>query len=581
MTKKSKRTRNTARSERPKNHVPMRGGLLSWLAASFRLRQATLKETEDVSEVTAKRSLMDERDTGHERHVALARSFVDHLFSAEYLSARGLDQRAATRHNDLVTQALEALLARREQIATVFNALPYELEPVKDWLGALSGYEMELPARVAAYAAVYGYMHDVIRDIPKWSKGPKLAPWWESVTRRAGRSILPSALYANGLLDGHTLRQLRDGESLPKESTIEHLARRLEEYEINRRFERGSQTAAEIEFELRVAVAVAENANIVERVVSPSRRGPENELWMLRAILLRADDRIGEDILLNGVNSRYWPAVRVQLEILLIGRIVEGLRARAAKIERLRDAKRNPERAAREEANEWAALADEYRRIDPRKGADGPEQREAELCELEGHRALVVATKGKHEPPPVRRELQSELEADNLCIQAAEPGLRDEEREARLREAVRVCDWSAYAHRSLGEYLQQRGRHEEAVIALRRALELNPAHEFGRVALVVLLGTLREAQGILALTKDDDDNPTLLASRAQSLFETGKLEDAESLLVKIRERHPRHPMTLRVSACCARARGDEREVREFERSAAFYELGVGYRSEFR
>lgn len=103
---------------------PMRGGALSQLTAAFRLRQAVIGGSTDVPEGTAKHGLSDQRDIGREKHVALLRTAVDELFSTAYLAARGLDPRAATEHNDLVTQALDVVLTAWDRMAVMTSVAP-------------------------------------------------------------------------------------------------------------------------------------------------------------------------------------------------------------------------------------------------------------------------------------------------------------------------------------------------------------------------------------------------------------------------------------------------------------------------
>ena len=60
-------------------------------------------------------ALGDYRPVSRDRHVAMLRAAVDGLFTAEYLSARGLTAGEAVAHNDSVAQALDVCLTRYEQ----------------------------------------------------------------------------------------------------------------------------------------------------------------------------------------------------------------------------------------------------------------------------------------------------------------------------------------------------------------------------------------------------------------------------------------------------------------------------------
>ncbi len=214
--------------------------------------------------------------------------------------------------------------------------------------------------------------------------------------------------------------------------------------------------------------------------------------------------------------------------------------------------------------------------IDPRPGADGPEKRLAERFENSRNMWLAMATDGRHPIPTTRPEHLAEMEADALCMQAIAPWLElsVEEQEKRYREAVRVCNWSAYAHRSLGRHLWLVGRVEEAIHHLRRSIELNPANEEGREALAVVHAERSEYQDVLALTAGKVSSTMLRAVRAHALLKSGDVAGAENLSRIVLDEHPRQTVALRVLADCLRASGERRKAHELEMRADLFERGV-------
>jgi Tfp pilus assembly protein PilF len=557
----------------------MRGGLLSRLVSAFRLRQAVLSETLEVTEGTAKHGLNDHHDIGRARHVILLRAAVDQLFSAEYLVARGLDHAEATKHNDLVTQALDVVLTRWDQLAAVANVVPERPEPAHDLLALATGFSVELPLRLAAYEALYGYLHPFVSEIPSWLNGPRLKAWWSTMEGRARRPIKVSQLYADGELESHTVRDLRDGQALPKEGTVEVLAARLADHSIRDRHEDRDAKPSELEFELRVAVAVAEQKHIVDRLVAPRvGDGLTMQLQVLRHVLRSAPDPVAEDLLHHGTQAQSWALVEQLFRSTLMAHVIELGRAMRADADRkMADMDSEPTKVQQEMAEESAEQAAFLRSVDPRPGADGPEKRLAEHFENTRDLWLAMATDGQHPFPEPRPELEAELRADALCMKAIAPWpeLSDDQQEKRLREAIRICDWSAYAHRSLAHHLQRVGKLDEAQLHLRRSVELNPNNEGGRESLALLLADRGDHEAVRTLTTRYETSPMLKAVRAYALVNLGDIPTAEALIDEVLNRYPRHPLALLVVAQCHRARGDEDKARELERRATFYERGVG------
>jgi len=175
------------------------------------------------------------------------------------------------------------------------------------------------------------------------------------------------------------------------------------------------------------------------------------------------------------------------------------------------------------------------------------------------------------------KELAAEMQADGLCMEAVAPwlNLRPEQQEEKLREAVRVCDSSSYAHRQLGQHLRHHGRTDEATLHLRRALELNPQNEESREALAFIYLDSDEFSEVLAITDVHASTLTLRAVRAHALVELGAVTEAQGLALELLDKSPRHTTALRVLALCHRKTGDVLEAQKLERRADFLERGAG------
>jgi len=555
----------------------MRGGVLGTVASAFRLRRFILSG--EVSEGTAKHGLNDHHDIGHGRHAALARRLIDGLFSADYLAARGLSREEGSKHNELVAGALDATLSRWDPIAAFANALPEHFERIQELLGVEVGMSADLPVRLAAYDALYGYLHPCLPLAPFWSNGPGLKVWWASLASRALTPIQASTLQGRGILDPHTARDLRDGKALPKESTIGFLAEQLAAHGIRVLGDECRATSSELEFELRVAVGACEHGELVRRFTAPSPTDAVAAYFRtLRELLGRLPDAVTEDLLRNGTQSQRWEALRPALDGMIAARVQEAASAVASYVSKqlVTTALHDPKEASRQVAETCRERASFWRSIDERPGADGPDRRWAEWFEGEGRMWSALANGRLQEVGEVRAELAAELKADQLCMEAVAPWLklRPEEQEGRLCEAVRICDSSSYAHRRLGLHLREQGRTEEAIQHLRRATEINPQNEESREALAVTYidrGNFSEA---LAITDVPCSTTTLRAARAHALVSIGDVAAAEQLASGILEESPRHTMALRALAECYRRAGDGSEARKLELRADFLERGV-------
>ena len=139
-------------------------------------------------------------------------------------------------------------------------------------------------------------------------------------------------------------------------------------------------------------------------------------------------------------------------------------------------------------------------------------------------------------------------------------------------EAVRATDATAQAERAYadGSRLVQEGRLDEAMAALRLALDIAPSH--------------REAGNLLAQTIVRSGRADQLFNRAQDLGREGKLDDAIEAAENALTAHPRHfgarslDASLRRSAAAscveaglaAGARGDAPETeRQFRQALAY------------
>ena len=564
-----KTTKRKSSEVRNRGSRPMRGGLLSDIAHAFRLRVAVVGENGDVAVGTAKHAFNDHRDVGRGRHIALVRAVVDRLFTTEYLVSRGLTPGEATRHNDHVTQAMDVILAAWDRLGVFHNVTPEKLERVEAVMGPLGLLGVELPIRIAAYHARYGFLHPVCSDLASWVRAPGIRGWGTHVSRQVRTPIVPSALYRRGELDGHTVRDLLEGRALPMEQTVRPLAARIAEHGVRDRDHAHDVHPAEVEFELRVAIAVAEHRALVTSLIDGSD-GTSLLLRALHRVLVGAPDAVAEDLLVHGAQSAAFSEVMGHVPTTLTIIAFE-----SAGGERDRN-DAHPLEPLRRMAEDYRRQANYLRNIDTSPGADGPEKRVAEHWEHAASVALAVVAGGGLSTPPLRPDLRAELEADRLCLEAIAPtlNLSLEEKEARLREAVRRCPHLAYARRSLAAHLSSTARLEEARSEYRRALSLNPAHVGGRETLVLIAAHFGDHGDVLALTDDSQVSVILRSARAHVFCQRGELDEGERLAREVLSSHPRHPPALRVLAACVRARGGGRVAHELELKADFYERGV-------
>lgn len=555
----------------------MRGGVLSVLASAFRLRQVMMTSTAGVSEGAARHGLTDHRDIGHGKHVALLRGLVEQLFSRDYLTARGLDAEEAAAHNELVVGALDAILLTWDRFAAFANVVPEHLERIDKLLGMELGLSVDLPLILVAYGAVYGHLHPCLPHAGDWSKGPGLKRWWLALEGRATSPIKVSKLHGVGTLDSRTVRAFRDGKAVPKEGTIQFLAEQLAKHGIRALGEERSATAAELEFELRVAVAAVQHRAIVERftVAAPDDAIATN-FSMIRSVLEHQPD-VSEDLLRRGPASPLWAQIRPAVVGVMVGRVHELAAALASDVsKRLETITTTPQAEWRRMAADCGERASFWRNFDKRPGADGPDKRSAEWFEGERDLWLALAENRLQDVPHGRKELAAEMQADGLCMEAVAPWLNlgPEQQEEKLRQAVRVCDSSPYAHRQLGQHLRHHGRTDEAIRHLRRALELNPQNEESREALAFIYLDRNEFSEALAITNVHPSTLTLRAVRAHALVELGSVAEAQGLALELLDKSPRHPPTLRVLALCHRKTGDVLEAQKLERRADLLERGA-------
>lgn len=578
----SKRTPSKLRARRGATPTwPMRGAVLSRLAAAFRLRQAVLlprpeQSSEQLPESRARRAFVDHPDIGRTNQVQLLRAAVDELFSEDYLVARGLGVPAGTRHNDLVTGAIDVVLSRWERMALFANVSGDRAEEMLENAGMLFGLWEDFAVRLAAYEQLYGHVHPFLGDLPTWFAQPKLSGCWRGIEARAEGRLKVSNLYEKGVLSPKTIRDLRDGKTLPKESTLPALAERLAGMGVRVRFGDRMASAGELLVELRAATALAAEAPFVRVLFGATPTGFFVQVLAgLRALLGTAPDEIVSSFLRSGMQSVYWAKTRQLLVAMSMNKldqaVAEGRRASQRAVER---AGGGIEAAAELLALSASSHLHDLRSFKRRPGDDGPEQRLIELFEFQ-HELARYYQGARKECPSLRGGFDEEFEADGLYFEVlSDRSLTDVEQERKLRAAVAICERSAHARRALAYWLAEHDAAGEAVEQLRRAVQLNPANVEGRERLLELLastGAFAEAIAVPA----NDVSVFCLGVRAACLVEVGDFVAAKSLAAAIVADHPRHAIALRALAACSRAEGRDTEARRLEAEARFYGEGVG------
>jgi hypothetical protein len=265
------------------------------------LRQKA-SDASNVAKGSAKHGFNDHHDIGQHQHIALLRVGVDHLFTLDYLIARGLDGPEALHHNALVTQAAEVVLARWDQLVVLSNQAGGVANTTFKLVLRGSQFLADVKLRLAAYDALYGHLHPAVGEIPQWLGEPGIKGWWQAIAQRAGGQLTLEQLRVKpGNLDPHTLRDLRTGRSLPKESTIEMLATKLSDLQAKDGSEESTAIRAELEFELRLAIAVAEYQGLARHLL---RRRSSGAAARLIAAMSSPEREELEDILRGGMQSK-------------------------------------------------------------------------------------------------------------------------------------------------------------------------------------------------------------------------------------------------------------------------------------
>ena len=416
----------------------MRGGALSVLASAFRLRQVVMTSTAGVSEGAARHGLTDHRDIGHGKHVALSRGLVEQLFSREYLTARGLDPEEAAAHNELVVGALDAILLTWDRFAAFANVVPEHLERIDKLLGMELGLSVDLPLRLVAYGAVYGHLHPCLPRAGDWSKVPGLKRSWSALEVRAVSPIKVSKLHGVGTLDSRTVRAFRDGRALPKEGTIQFLAGKLAQHGIRVLGDERNATAAELAFELRIAVAAVQHRAIVERfTVDAPDDAIATNFSMISSALEHQPDVVSEDLLRRGPASPSWAKIGPTVDGVMIGRVHEFAAALAGDLsKRLETMTTTPHAEWRRMAAGCGERASFWRNFDKRPGADGPDKRSAEWCEGERDLWLALA-ENRLQDVPHGRERVGCGDAGRRALHGGGRALAKPEARAAGREAAR------------------------------------------------------------------------------------------------------------------------------------------------
>lgn len=569
------------KSDKNRRVLPMLGGLVSDVAALLRLGETVRSETDGVSPGNARRALGDQPDVTDETLRDLLRNLVESAFTSEYLRARGLTAEAAVSHNAAVIHAATELARRFAIVARLANQAA-NLSPMQlDFLFIAGGFERELVLRVAAYATHFDRIHPSFDRVADWLKEDGLRGWYRDVVRRAGFNRLNIDRLAKATkppIDRNTIKKIKSGQQIPQNKTIEVLAEALHDVGLAEPTLGRDLTLPEIEFELRLACVVAE-----ARRWSHEHRGTPlidqglREYVFLRARLRTIERHDVEELLARGTAAGAWPPIERELQALAGERLIEltlPVIAKAEAIERLawRDRKQAMELLAREYQAQAASLREHVLGDDDH----GVQDRFATVFESMAATTGVIV---REDPVHLPEIASAALKADALVMQSLAPweGHTNAEREALLRQAVETCPTSTSARSHLASHLVQRGKTDEALEQLRKAVASAPKSWSTRSDLALLLAERDRYEEALAVLSEPGPPPPpsvlVQATRGFCLVRLGRADEAETILKRVVEEHPRHVFAVRALAECWRAKGDTRKARDLERKADFYERG--------
>lgn len=558
------------------NTLPMFGGIISSLAAHFRLTDHVRTKVADVSEGTARRALSDQPDVAPENLEVLLAVLVDSLFTADYLVDRGLSEADGAKHNAAVVVAVQGAARSVESVsilATQTRSLDSHVRPLM-----LAAPQQAIAIRLAAYVTLYDRHHPAYDHVGEWLAEEGLAVWYASVVRRAGvRQISKRRLADTAGIDETVIKKIKNGKSIPLDKTITTLASALVKHQLFEASLGRALTKAEILFELRLACAVARLRETFKAPAQAAMIGPVVEEFVFLRSRLRVYPREAvEELLARGIDAKCWPALEEEIRDEAMRQLALHAGRQMSENQRLQQViKRDPRVAARQLAQNLAATAAVARGtpID----SDGTEPAYATAVQDVADFLSNVATDRATAMPRLQPK---RMEAEGLVMQAIAPWATPsrEERERLLRRAVEVCPDSVFARTHLAMHLRRLERDEEAIACLRDGVAVCTSSWALRYDLALLLGwNFRHAEALDVIDAPGATEPMpleVMATRGFSLVRVGRLEEGEALLRQVLSTHPSNTLALHGMAACHRANGDTKRARELERKAEFLTYGA-------
>lgn len=572
--------------------LPMRGAIMAALISAFRLgdKYGAKSICEDsstrVRPGTAKRILQDGHAVTRPTRVALTRSFVDHLFTDDYLNARELGAAEARVHNEMMVSAIDDLLDNWEAVVRVSNNHAGAL-PIPAWHFVLgSGIVPELAVRFAAYLCLYPRLHS-FPDPNIWLANPGLKGVYDALIARA--QIRPSLerLCQSAQLKKNTIKAIRNGTTdTPQGYTLEKLARALEKHRVARLYRSGLSIAAELEVELRFGAALVqarsalqENQWYGEFVVTA-----EMIVKCLRSELRRYTRDELCTLLLRGRSAPLWPAVEQWIQLRAKEQAGEIAAMMQAETQRDMDMmKKDPAAVMRKMAESSEAEARRLKEnmagidklfVEPMKPLLGFFEHQAAFMNFLADHWTEIGQGTCEVPPPTAQYNLEELKSTVQWANGVAPWREPSERENSLREAVAIGPTNAYARLELACMLAKTGRIDEAIAHAHAILGERPDHHDARHWLGLWLvrsgradEALFEAQELERLGADPIEASVL---QAWCLVELGRVSEAEPAFEAAIKANCRLAAALEGMVRCRRAAGDERAARDYERRAAYY-----------
>ena len=549
---------------------------MSQLAAAFRLRSVVVEQG-PVAKGTSKQALTDQVDVGSQKHKQLVRAFVDALFTDDYLRSRGLDDDARDEHNRLVAAAVDHGLARWDKVAAHRNLIGDVPSVVTDFTHTVFEVSHDVLVRVAAYLTLYGLIHPALVDATTWPSKPGVKAWWGETLGRAHEPIDASPLSKKkrGRLAFHTLKKIRSGRSLPQDTVIADLADTLARHGIRTRDGSRDETAAEIEFELRLACGLADLSRWM-RSSSWSTLDQAASTFFQGAVPCLDPPQV-IDLLTRGVGSEAWPQLQQGVRILAFAGLMEMRNTVMTHTEEML-------RLAEKDIRQCYALtADDFERQSTDLASrlpPGSDDMGAIMAEFTASSAKFFRALANGEPRLVVRDgFDDDMRAIGMCYQALARWNQHtkDQQEKLFRQAVEACPHLAYPKRMLAQHLVSQGRFEEELGLLQEAVNLNPVNIEGRE---LLIDALLRRQMYEEMTKlaYEPSSVVLDTARALGLVRTERVEDAEEIVERLLPDHSNDPLVLEVDAACKEERGDKRGAAAARRKAKLLGHGVTERA---